>query len=678
MFSRRVQVAPGVRGALLRVCGLGLHQVRVDGVEPAADRLGPAVSHYDRTLWFEEIDLTDLLTPGDHLIEITLGHGFHATPTPNVWNWHRPPWAGPRRLIAELVLVDDSGTADRIVSDRNWSVRTSGTTEDCYYAGESFDATLAAVDLGAAEPTEGPGGELLRLDHEPVQIAWSGPALSWEPLVQADGSTSWIADFGRTIAGWTTLRAEVGRGATVVLTHAETRRSDGSCRPWNNHVEGDRFQQDRYTGDGSAEQSWEPRFSYKGFRHVQVDGLEQPPGPDTLTAHAAHNAVPTAGEFRCSEPLYEQYVAMMARTVANNLHHIPTDTPMYEKNGWTGDVHVALPSMFALFDLERLMAKWLRDLADAQRPDGSLPVIAPQAEWGFEECAPAPEWTTVLPRLLLMMHRWHDRRDLVEQHWSGLVAYLDCELGRLTDGIATSVLGDWVQPGTDGIGPDDSAVTASGLLVRALGDAAELADLLGETVTGDRFRAAAADITSALNAQRFDAGRGYYVVGEQFSQTSNVLPLALQLVPSTDRATVLAAVVADLAERGDHHQMGCIGLPFLLPTLSGNGHDDLAHRLARQRSYPSWGHFVAVGGDTMFESWEESTRSRNHYFLGTIVQWLVEDVVGLREPREGWRRFEVARTPSATSSRPGTPCRPPVDRSAWTGPDPSTARSAWS
>jgi alpha-L-rhamnosidase len=576
-----------------------------------------------------------MLPAGEHRLAITLGRGFFALPTENVWHWQNAPWSGPLRAIAELRLSYAGGRTEVIGTDQSWRATLDRTTYDCYYAGESYDATLPVpepVPVVAATP---PKGTLQPTRHEPIRVTWRGTP-QWHQV-----GDSWVADFGRTIAGWVGLRSDQERGRQVALTYAEKREPDGTLKPVSVHVSGDRFQTDSYVGDGGQNQYWEPRFSYKGFRYVQLDGLSHPPGPDTLTAYAAHNDVARAGRFGCSEPLFETFTEAMARTIENNLHHIPTDTPVYEKNGWTGDAQIGAVSMMSLFDLRALLTKWVEDLRDAQRPDGWLPVITPSGGWGFTDLAPSPEWTTVYPHLLRELYRRYGDRDLVADHWPALTRYLDWELAKLVDGVAVSELGDYLQPGTNGVGPDDSGVTASALLIRALRDSADLGTLIGAEADARRLSTAADALTEAMNDRYLDPDRGQYVVGPVYSQTSNAIALLFGLVPDDLVAAVVTNLVADIEGRDDHLNVGCIGANVVLPALTAHGHGELALRVARQTSYPSWGYWFANGADTMWEMWETTARSRDHYFHGTVVQWLFEDVAGLRCGDHGWQTFEV-------------------------------------
>lgn len=639
ILSHELIIERPVVSARWYVCALGLGQLTIDGKPVHDHRLSTPLTNFDRTVTYLPIDVTQLLGVGPHRLEIALGRGFFALPTENVWHWQRPSWTGRLRTVAELHLVYADGSQEIIGTGPDWQAQQGKTQFDCLYAGESFDATAEPGAPVASEVVEAPKGALRPLVHEPVRVTWSG-----RPQWTQHGD-SWVADFGRTMAGWATLRTSQARGARVQLTYAEFAEADGTLKPRNQHVTGDRFQRDDYIGNGEAEQSWEPRYTYKGFRYVQVDGLTHPPDEQTLTAHLAHNDVAEVGSLVSSEPLFERYQLAMTRTILNNLHHLPTDTPMYEKNGWTGDARVALETMLGLLDLRQVLTKWAGDLRDAQLADGALPVIAPTAGWGFAELAPSPEWTTLYPHMLRELYRHYADRELLAEHWDSLVLYLDWELGKLVDGVAVSALGDFLQPGTPGVGQDDAGVTATSFLIKGLQSAAEIAVLLHHDQEGRRFTEAADRLTEAMNDRYLSADRTHYAVGERYSQTSNAVPLVFGLVPDDAIGAVAKNLAEDVIARGHHHNIGCIGAQTLLRALTDHGFGEQALTVARQDSYPSWGFWFANGADTMWEMWETTARSRNHYFHGTVVQWLIEDLAGLRCGDHGWRTFEVRPQP---------------------------------
>jgi alpha-L-rhamnosidase len=294
------------------------------------------------------------------------------------------------------------------------------------------------------------------------------------------------------------------------------------------------------------------------------------------------------------------------------------------------------------FGMQRFFTKWLGDLADSQDDAGQLPVIVPSGGWGYRELAPSPEWTTVYPFVLRDIYRvYRDERTLAE-HWPVLVRYLDWEIGRLQNGLAVTALGDWVPPGYEGgIPPEDTRLTATAYLHRGLTAAAELGELLGHGDVAARYRQVAAGLKDALNATFLRDGVYRTDKDPENRQTSNAIPLAFGLVPDEHVASVVDGLVADIRVRGDHLNTGALGTSVLLPVLTAHGHADVAHAVATQRTYPSWGYWFDNGADTMWEMWPADSRSRDHYFLGTVVQWLYENVAGLRPGDAGYRRFIV-------------------------------------
>ena len=433
-------------------------------------------------------------------------------------------------------------------------------------------------------------------------------------------------------------------GTRISLLHGEYLLADGTVFAENQHVHKPRFQLDEYVAAGNGVEEWEPRFSYKGFRYLQVEGFPGEPSREALTMRVVHSDVREITRFSAGQPLYEQIEHAMRRTVLNNLHGIPTDTPKLEKNGWTGDAQVGSPTMAATLDMARFFTKWLGDLRDAQDSTGRLPVIVPTGDWGYTELAPATEWSTVYPFILREMHRWYGDQRLLSDHWDSVLRYVDYELDRVEDGLSLSVLGDWIPPGyPDGPPPEDRRLTGTAYLYRAVISVAEIGELIGRAAEADRLWKAAAELAEGLNRAFLDRSRGWYRSEQDpdYRQTSNAVPLAFGLVPEELVDRVVENLVADIAGRGFHLNTGCLGVGVLLPVLTAHGHADVAAKVALQRTYPSWGYWFDQGADTMWEMWETDTRSRDHYFQGTVAQWLLENVAGVRNLANGWERILI-------------------------------------
>lgn len=640
-----IDVPGGVVRATLAVCGLGYGLASIDGAVIGDSRLGPPFTDVRHTVLYETFDVTDRLPAGPHVVGMALGRGFFAMDTVNVWGWHEAPWHAAPSLIAQIMLTMQDGSRMLLgPTPGRWTCAAGGTLADSLYEGEIFDARRVptgwdtpAYDATAwapVVPSQGPSGTVLACDVEPIRVIESVP-----PRRMEDRAGVRLVDFGRTTAGWVRLAGRLEAGQQVGLTHGEALDEQGRVEAVNEHVTTDRFQTDEVIGDGLP-MDWEPSFSYKGFRYVEVEGLTA--GQECeLTMQVAHTDVARSAWFSCDVELFERYDAAMRRSLLSNLHGLPTDTPMYEKNGWTGDAQVAARVMSTTLDLRRLLPKWLRDMADAQWPDGRLPVIVPSSGWGYQDRLAAPEWTTAYPHLLREAYRCYGDERVVQRHWHGVARYLDWEWGRLVDGLASTGLGDYLAPGTTGLPPEDRRLTATAYLARALTETAQLAPLAGAESRGRALTGRAHWLTDRLNAVFLDRDTGEYRVGADYRQTANAVPLAFGLVPEDLRSRVCARLVQDVRARSWHLNTGNLGTQLLLPVLTRHGYAEDAFRVASQRTYPGWGAWLEQGADTMWEFWQSPGRSRNHYFQGTVVQWLHEDVVGLRVGDQGWAWFTV-------------------------------------
>lgn len=648
LLRRGFTVRKKISRARLYLSGLAYYEAHLNGRRVGRQVLDPGFTDYDETVLYAVHDVTGLLERGENALGVTLGRGFYGMTTPNVWNWHRAPWHGEPRLLAQLEIDHPDGSRTTVASDGDWRLTEGPTRSNSLYAGESYDArlapggwTLPGFDDSAWRPAgveEAPGGKLRAQPHDPIEII---ETVRPEEISELRPGV-YVVDMGRTMAGWTRLTVRGAAEGTVVrLVHGEQRADDGSVEAGTGHVPG-RFQTDEYVCAGRAEEVWEPSFSYKGFRYVQISGLPARPSPGQVLGRVVRTRVEEVSGFACSEPFYEWLDGAMRRTVLNNLHGIPTDTPMYEKNGWTGDAQVGAPVMAYAFGVHRLLSKWLGDLADSQTETGQVPVIVPSGGWGYREAAPSPEWTTVYPFVVREMYRVYGDERAARVHWDALVRYLDWELSRLVDGLAVTALGDYLPPGYGGNPPEDTRLTATAYLYRALSHTAETGDLLGEDGTAARYREAAGKLRDALNAA-FLAPEGHYRTARDpgYRQTSNAVPLAFGLVPPGARASVLDSLVKDIEERGNHLDTGALGTSVLLRVLCAHGRPDVAHAVATQRTYPGWGYWQENGADTMWEMWPLESRSRDHYFQGTVVQWLYENVAGLRPGDAGYRTFVV-------------------------------------
>ena len=654
-----------VRSARLYISGLGYGDARING-RPVSDHvLDPGNTDYDDRVLYVTHDVTSLLRRGDNAIGVELGTGWYDLLTGNVWNWHVAPWKDHPKLRALLRVEHRDGSTTTVASGPEWRTAEGPTTFNSVYAGETYDARAerpgwdrAGHDEAGwddAVEVDAPRGPLEGQAHEPIRVTETvRPVAVTEPRPGVH-----VFDLGVQIAGWSRLSVRGAAGTEVELVHGERLDAEGLVTIPQYEVFHDvPGQRDRYVLSGRGRETWEPRFTYKGFRYVQVTGLPGPPDRDTLVGRRVHNDVRSIGGFSAGEPMLERIRGNVRRALLNNHHHIPTDTPVYEKNGWTGDAQLTSTTAMYEFDMARFHTKWLEDLAETQLPDGELADIAPTPGWSYEGApgwdavhGPTPAWDAAFLLIPWWMYEYNGDRGILERHFAGMRRYFDW-LTSYADGHVLDVgLGDWLAPGGDPPeGPVLSSTAHSYLFARRLAD---IADVLGDGAAAADYRARATQIRAAFDAEFWDEAAGFYRTrgfpeySDEYRQTSNVLALAFGLVPDERVDRVVDRLVEDVRARGMHLDTGVVGTRYLLPVLSEHGHADVAYAIATQRTYPSWGHWLELGNSALQEHWEADTRSLNHHMFGSIGHWLYADLAGLQPGAPGWSTVLVRpRVPS--------------------------------
>ncbi|WP_162819237.1 alpha-L-rhamnosidase [Leifsonia aquatica] len=640
-----VDVTPQL--ALLLVAAGGYAQPFLDGERIDRHELSPAFSDYDKRVHYVVRDVTDRLVPGSHRLALRLGRGFYGMTNPSpapAWEWHAAAWHEEPSVRVALHIVDGEGGHRTVVSDGSWTAQRTETLYDDLYAGEVWDGS-ARFAAGPARHAAGPRGALQRERIAPIRVTRTIEPAS--VVRRADGEV--VLDFGEVVAGRVRVRLRTTGRVELTIAHGEKLTDEGIP----NVADGesyfsDGFQTDRCTLDGPA--AWAPTFTYHGFRYVRIVGwpAAEDLAGDAVVAEVLHTDVARIGAFHTSEPILNSLHDAVVRTVEINLHGLPTDTPTYEKNGWTGDGMLAADLMLLNLDTEVLLEKWLDDVADSCDDDGRPQVIAPSPGWG-DRYKPSPTWHSDLVLTPWALYRHRGNRAVLERHYDAMRRYVRHEYAESSDGLANSVLNDWCSPETGAWGgdaPDDHRVSGTAYLYTMLVTLNRIARVLGRKKDAEEFRAAGAHVGAAFNAEFFDGAGTYRGVGDDgYRQTHNVLALAFGLVPRDAVGPVVAGLVADIRRRDTHLATGVLGTKHILPTLTRHGHDGLALELATQTTFPSWGHWIVQGSTTLWEHWKDASRSRAHYMFGTYDDWFFEHILGVRPIEPGYRRFCVEPAP---------------------------------
>lgn len=636
VFRRTFALASAATEATLSAVALGTGVIRVNGHRVGDEMLEPAVTDYDKTVLYRRWDIAHLVKEGSNEIEIHAGRERYSARGGDTWGWHLAPWHREPVVCARLDVVGVGGT-ETLVTDETWEV-SPGPVVERLFRGEDWLVEGAAAIAEPATVVTAPSG-MLREAHLPPVRALPPVAA---PLVEALDARRTVYDFAEVMVGRVRARVSGPAGAVIRVVSGEQRAADGAVICDNFLVPGE-AQVDTLTLERDVEDFvWEPQFGYRGFRWMQIE-VSGGARVEQVRAVPLYADVDRRGDLRVGEPTLEWIDTALPRTFRNNLHGIPTDTPIYEKNGWTADAHLATEALLHHFDLRESFGKWMDDHVDAQGADGSIPQIIPTPGWGR---ATDPTWSSSAVLIPWYLYREYGDRALLERVAPMVRKFADHVLGALgDDGVWRGrTWGDWLSPGHM-VGPEGMAPIATVMTVTLLEHAALiLNELDGHDAEVSRLRDSAARVGRAYHDAWFDAEHGVYAVdGVGYRQALNILPLAFGVVPSEHVASVRAGLIADIESRTDGHiDCGAVGVRHLLPVLSAAGRDDLAITVLTTRTRPGWGAWFEAGESTLLESWDVDSRSRNHYFLGSVDAWIQQRVGGLRVDEPGWTRFEVA------------------------------------
>lgn len=645
-----------ITDAVVYVCGLGHYRLNINGATVGDAEFAPVWSEYDKTVYYNVFDVTDLITAGGNAVSVLLGNGMFNVQRMGRYSKLQTSF-GPPQMLLRLEINYADGTRQVIKSGDDWKYSLSPITFNSIYGGESYDARLeqqgcckAGFDDSGwrkAVVTEGPKGRLTPQTVQPVRIMERYGIKSWKPipadsLASASKSTkreihpsAFVADMGQNLAGFPEITVSGKRGQKVTLIVAEKLTRQGAC----DQRQTGRQHYYEYTlkGDGTDE-TWHPHFSYYGFRYIQVEGavLEGQPNPDglpvlkRLNSCFIYNSAEEVSSFECSNPLFTDTHRLIERAERSNMQGVLTDCPHREKLGWLEQDHLCGPSLLYNYDMTRYAPKVIRDITDTQKADGMVPTTAPQyISFGnlFDD---SPEWGSTLVILPFMYYDQYGDSTLITDNYEPMRRYVDYLTTRADNGIVSHGLGDWYDYGPWRAGfskntPVPLVATAHyifdlQLLVRAARMTERTADAEKYTVMLDKT-------VESFNREFFKPDSCTYGTG---SQTSNALPLYLGLTGGNKQG-VLASLVNDIKKHGTRLTTGDVGNRYLFQTLAQNGLNELLYTMLNHYETPGYGFQLRHGATTLTEQWDPNQGSSlNHFMMGQIDEWLFKTLAGIQ------------------------------------------------
>ena len=670
--------------ARLYITALGLYECSINGKLVGESVLNPGWTDYRKRVQYQVYDVTKLLRSGDNVMGAILGDGWAVG---HVGIGTRQNYVAQPRLLAQLEVTLGNGKTKTIATDSSWKLQFGPLLESDMLMGESYDARLEMTGWDKAKFNDkGWLPVIIYEDTGSIRVATNGPAMYRIEEISAitdpvNKSTvrgnRHIFDLGQNMVGWVRLKGRAPAGTTVTLRFAEVLDADGSL--YTDNLRTARVT-DYYTFKGKGEEVWEPKFSFHGFRYVELIGYPGEVDRDTITAVVVHSDMAQTGDFTCSDSSLNQLQQNILWGQKGNFVDVPTDCPQRdERLGWTGDIQVFVRTAVFNMDVAGFMTKWMQDVADAQSKEGMVPPVVPNAGLRRHQADGGPAWADAVIICPWTLYLGYGDKGILEKNYKAMSKFMKCLIADSPGYIRCAPefegwpgFGDWLS--INAATPRDLIGTA--FLAYDASLMAQVAEVLGKKKDAEKYRQCfaevkqafanrylkgsrisakpappsqwrqmmdTADATSRGNLKAVDYGpiRSEVFNTDLFTptQTSFVLALHFDLLPDELRPLAVSELVADIKRRDMHLSTGFVGSPYLPHVLSKNGRLDVAYQLLFQKTWPSWLYPVTQGATTIWERWDGWTEehgfqdplmnSFNHYAYGAIGAWLYNTVVGI-------------------------------------------------
>ena len=638
-LRKEFQVRAPVKRAVIYATAQGVFELNLNGQRVGDEYFMPGWTDYRKRIYYRAYDVTSMLETGANALGAILGDGWFRG---NISCIDQNKYGTRLRFKGQLHIEYADGTSEVIASDNTWKGAYGPIVESDMQDGEIYDARREMPGWNRSgfndsnwSPivTGAKTNSLLEAyPGDPVRNTLELPTLE---LTEPEAG-SYVFDLGQNFSGWIRLKVKGNAGDKVVMHFAEMLNADGTAYTAN--LRSARAV-DTYILKGGAEEVWEPRFTFHGFRYVQISGLRAKPTPDAVTGIVVHSDSPVSASFECSNPMLNKLHSNILWGQRSNYLEVPTDCPQRdERLGWTGDTQVFIRTGCYNQDVSAFFTKWMVDLMDTQNKQGLFGNQAPvfhghgAAAWA---CAGIiSPWT---------IYKVYGDTRIIADNYDSMARYLEACGKDGPSGRKAHTWGDWLAPS----GRPPTALISTAYYGYTTSLMAEMADALGKTEDAAKYN------------KQFEAIRGYFQQTyvkpdgkiESELQTAYCMALSFDLLTDQQREQAEVHLVERIKADNYHLSVGFLGMPLLLPTLTDMGRSDLAYRLIQNTTYPSWGYSIEQGATTIWERWNSFSKkdgfgdvrmnSFNHYSLGSCGEWMFRSMLGIDTDGAGFNKITM-------------------------------------
>lgn len=640
VFRREISVKKKMKSASAFVCGLGQFEFFINGKKVSNHFLDPGWTNYNQYALYVSFDITDYLKANENVLGIMLGNGFYYIP--NIENRWKPlaNAFGFPSVKAKIIITYSDGSSDEIVTDPTWKVTEGPISFTTIFGGEDYDATKELPRWQKAGYDDSRWRNSLVVDGPSQLVSQQSNFLTINEVFEAVTVSQpkqgvWIYDFGQNASAIPAIKVSGKRGDIIKLIPGElldsmgvvTQKGVGEPVYFN------------YTLKGDSVETWQPQFTYYGYRYVQVEGavpkekVNTSTLPVMLNMKSLHtrNAAATVGSFKCSNKLFNDIFDLIDWSIKSNLASVLTDCPHREKTGWLEVSYLMESSIMYNYDAYALFKKIIADVIAAQYPSGRFPDYAPEyyRMLGFSDF---PEWGSTGVILPWYVFKRYGDKNVLQISYSSAKKYVEYLRSKADNDIISFGIGDWFDIGPKPVGPSQLTplgVTATATYYYDVTILANMSKELGKNEDYNLYNKLATEIKDAFNKKYFDKETWQYATG---SQTANAMAIYMGLVIPEFKNEVLKNIVEDIVQRNYTLTSGDIGYRYLLKVLQEENAPEVIYKMNNRSDVPGYGYQLAKGATALTESWQAFPYvSNNHCMLGHLMEWFYGGLCGIKQ-----------------------------------------------
>ena len=643
--------------ARLYISSLGIYKAKLNNKEIGNDYFRPGFTDYNHRIQFQSYDVTNLLKKQNNL-SVTVSEGWYSGHLgTDGWSGNKEVFGNNNALIAQLEITYEDGSCEVIKTDPTWEQKFGPILYSDFYNGEWYDSTKLETLQGNMLKFSYPKGDLIPQEGPSVKCV-----TELKPIkLFKDSEDSLILDMGQNMVGWIRFKNSQITSNKVVLSHAEVLDKDGKF--YTDNLRGAESK-DTYIVNPNDENYFEPHFTFHGFRYVKLEGFEEDVNIDNFRGVVLSSAIESIGKFKTGNERINRLQQNILWGLRGNFVDIPSDCPQRdERQGWTADAQIFLPTATFNVNVKGFFKKWLKDLSAGQKDqNGAVPFIVPDILKGggvfchgkADTTAAWGDAATICPWVL---YEEYGDKSILETQYQSMQNWIDFVRREGTNEHLWDTglqLADWL--GLDSkedsfYGATEGGLVATAYFAKSTEIFANSARVLGKMEDFKSYHELYLNIKQNFQDKYVKNGN----ILTSNTQTAHVLALQFGLIDKENEQIVADNLAKLINKNNNHLDTGFLGTPYICHVLSKYGYLNLAYTLLYNDDFPSWLYQVDNGATTMWEHWDsrkedgtfwsEYMNSFNHYAYGSIGDWMYKTIGGISSRKPGFKKSVISPKP---------------------------------